>query len=62
MKREWIIWSIEHNAWWKPRRNGYVIERVNAGRYTYDEAVKIVESGNINKNNTPNEAMIKLYE
>lgn len=62
MKRNWIIWSIEHNAWWMPNHNGYVVERESAGRYSYEEALKIVKGANINKNDIPNEAMIHLED
>ncbi len=58
----WLIWSIEHNAWWGPDWKGYVVKRKEAGRYSYDEALEIVESANIGLRATPNEAMIKLLE
>ncbi len=60
-EREWLIWSIEHNAWWKPNENGYTQERDEAGKYTFGQACSIVKIANINSNNAPNEAMIK-YE
>lgn len=60
MDREWLIWSIEHSAWWKPNHNGYTKKREEAGRYTFHEACKIVREGNINLKDTPNEAMIKM--
>jgi hypothetical protein len=60
-EKEWLIWSIEHNAWWKPNQNGYTQEKTGAGRYTFEQACKIVRIANIYSNNAPNEAMIK-YE
>ncbi len=54
----WLIWSIEHNAWWKPAACGYTKNRADAGRYTFDEATAIVKDANFACNETPNEAMI----
>ena len=45
---EWfVIWSIEHNAWWAPNHRGYVRDVLRAGRYTRPEARIIVESANV---------------
>ena len=57
-KELFIIWSIEHNAWWCMMANGYTKERRNAGTYTYQQAKNIVENANIGKHDIPNEAMI----
>lgn len=67
----WIIWSIEHEQWWKGNHNGYTEELEEAGIYTYEAACKIVAGANylltlqrqthylFNKPyNTPKEAMI----
>jgi len=59
MKNLWLIWSIEHNAWWCSNHNGYTKERSKAGAYTFKEALKIVAGANIGLHDTPNEAMIK---
>jgi hypothetical protein len=58
-ERDWLIWSIEHQAWWKPLEKGYTHERERAGRYTFENACKIVKSANINLNDVPNEAMVQ---
>ncbi len=58
VEKRWLIWSIEHGAWWMPNRNGYTTKRNRAGKYTYYEALAIVESANIGLRDTPNEAMI----
>lgn len=60
-KSEWIIWSIEHNAWWNPKESGYTMLRERAGIYSYAKALDIVNGANINEGNTPNEAMIRYY-
>lgn len=57
-EQKWLIWSIEHNAWWAPNSRGYTPYRSAAGKYSYEEALKIVEGANIGELNIPNEAMI----
>ncbi len=42
----WLIWSNEHNAWWKPAHNGYTRKRDEAGRYPHGEAQLIVRMAN----------------
>ncbi len=37
-----VIWSYEHEAWWRPDRCGYVTELAGAGRYSAEEAGEIV--------------------
>lgn len=44
-----LIWSIEHSAWWGPKRRGYVEDCESAGRYSLAEADEIIigcEPGN----------------
>ena len=60
--RNWIIWSIEHTGWWGKNGNGYLAMRADAGRYTFDEACRIVKGANIGERDEPNEAMIKLTD
>ena len=59
---KWLIWSIEHNAWWRAAWQGYTEDKRDAGKYSFEEACAIVKGGNINTNKThkPNEAMIKV--
>ena len=54
----WLLWSIEHQAWWKPDFLGYTTQRAMAGKYSYAVAVNIVLYANIGKHDKPNEAMI----
>lgn len=58
-KAMYLIWSIEHTAWWRPHGTGYTPKRSEAGLYSFEEAEKIVESANIGLHDTPNEAIIK---
>jgi hypothetical protein len=55
----WLIWSIEHGAWWRPAENGYTKLRYEAGRYSFDHACEIVASANKFAGDKPNEAMIE---
>lgn len=54
----WLIWSMEHNAWWAAE-SGYTKIRYNAGRFSYDRAREIVASANKYCGDKPNEAMIE---
>lgn len=66
--KEWLIWSIEHNAWWCENQKGYTEDIENAGKYSYETAIQIVKGANYfegqryNENTKgavkPNEAMI----
>lgn len=56
---KWLIWSIEHNAWWAPAERGYVENRDDAGVYSYERACEIVKNANRDLQR-PNEAMIKI--
>lgn len=39
MDDEYLVWSNEHRAWWRPKARGYTIYLKAAGRYTRDEAI-----------------------
>jgi hypothetical protein len=41
MPDEYLIWSIEHQAWWGPGENGYVTNVDDAGVYSRKRAVDI---------------------
>ncbi len=55
---KWLIWSMEHNAWWKPAGVGYTESRADAGRYSYEDALQIVKLANEYHKEKPYEAMI----
>ena len=57
---KWLIWSIEHQAYWSPNSHGYTISRDSAGRYGYDEAADICYKANRHLRDTtaPFETMI----
>ena len=43
----YVIWSIEHTAWWRPGRCGYTEVLAEAGRYSRAEAHAILVDANI---------------
>jgi hypothetical protein len=47
---EYLIWSEEHWAWWRPARRGYTTSMRQAGRYPKDEAEAICSSANFGLN------------
>ena len=57
MPDRFVIWSFEHDAWWRPGGYGYTPELAEAGRYTWADAQFIVRQANII---TMNEAAIPL--
>lgn len=40
-EQKWAIWSVEHQAWWRPDGVGYSKKMEHAGRYTAEEAWEI---------------------
>jgi hypothetical protein len=44
---DWLIWSIEHEAWWAPNRHGYTRNVGLAGRYSEVEALEILQDANL---------------
>lgn len=60
--REWLIWSIEHNAWWKPLAHGYTQKREEAGRYTLKEAKDFMRQANKFCGDQPNEAIVEYIK
>lgn len=57
--KQYLIWSIEHEAWWMPNRRGYTRSRKEAGKYNEEDALSIVKNANIYSTDIPNEAMIE---
>jgi hypothetical protein len=47
--KEWLVWSNEHRAWWRPKRCGYTEHLAGAGLYTEKEADDCCESRSPNK-------------
>ena len=41
-----MIWSFEHCAWWKPNGNGYTTYPDKAGVFSYERAMQIAWDSN----------------
>lgn len=48
MLREYLIWSNQHKSWLGPNERGYTPFQEAAGRYTFEEALKIVKTATCN--------------
>lgn len=44
--KEFIIYSTEHQAWWKKNKFGYTSHIEMAGVFSYEEAIKICTDSN----------------
>lgn len=55
----WLVYSREHNAWWRPNSAGYCCKIEQAGRYTKAEAEEIcLQAGNSTSDPGPSEFMM----
>lgn len=63
MSEQWLIWSNEHFAWWRPNSLGYTTDISRAGRYDETEATAICDGANryLRAGASPNEVMIAVY-
>lgn len=54
---QYLIWSNEHRAWWRPEAQGYSTLISAAGRYDQEEAIEICRNANrfIKQGELPNE-------
>lgn len=43
---EFLIWSEEHGGWWNPSGWGYTFSIRLAGRFTAEQATRIVSEAN----------------
>lgn len=43
---DYLIWSNEHNSWWKWHKRGYTTDIDQAGHYTKEAAVEICNTAN----------------
>src|SRR5216110_1061946 len=58
-KMDWLIWSSDYGGWSKPNRHGYTNRLADAGRYSFDEALEIIQDANagMSARNFPSETM-----
>jgi hypothetical protein len=58
---EYLIWSNEHLAWWKPAELGYTTITHNAGRYSKEEADAICARANFDPETINEGAVLARY-
>jgi hypothetical protein len=59
MSDRYLIYSYEHDAWWRPNRMGYTRNIGEAGVYDLSDAARIVAHANrYRPKDSPNEAVI----
>jgi len=60
--KTFLIWSNEHNAWWGPKESGYVKARRIAGRYSFEDALRICLDANLTNGDLdqPYECMVPV--
>lgn len=56
----WVIWSHEHDAWWRPNEFGYTRELLGAGVYPRGRARQIETEAN--RGQVRNEEALPLAE
>lgn len=55
-----LIYSKEHDAWWRPKHNGYTPNRAEAGKYTLAETIDILRQANHTDLDHPQEFAIPV--
>ncbi len=55
-----LIWSFEHNQWWRANSRGYTSDRSEAGKYARSTAEEIVLAANYG--GTLNEEIVELHD
>lgn len=58
----WLVWSIEHDAWWGPNHSSYYTDINAAGRYSLEEAIGICQLRSKRPNNQPCEMLVPSPE
>jgi hypothetical protein len=58
--KDWVVWSFEHDGWWRLGSGGYTRLLAEAGRYTEAEAREIEQAANIT--GVVNEKALPLVE
>ena len=44
---KYLIWSNQHAQWWAPNKRGYTSTIEAAGRYSYEQATRIVDDSTL---------------
>lgn len=61
----YVIWSNEHKAWWAPSKLGYKWHIKDAGLYSREDAMAIVDGatfGQWDKAEPPNEVLVRIED
>ena len=65
MDEQYLIWSNEHRAWWRPDRCGYTRDVRTAGRYSRQEAIETsgtARCGWVDPRRLPDEIAVKIQD
>lgn len=61
-QKVWLIWNFERGMWWKAGQHGYTPRLKEAGTYTFEEALRLVEGANkFCHKDKPEEALLPVY-
>lgn len=63
--QDWLVWSVEHGAWWRGNRNGYASRVTEAGRFSFEQASEICRDANMffqRHSNWPYETMVRVVD
>lgn len=63
-EQRWLIWSNEHQYWWRPASMGYTGKISQAGRYTFEMANSLCAEARLGlpTNAEPSEVMMLAPE
>ena len=56
-----MIFSLEHDAWWKPHSNGYTPDQAQAGLYDEADGEQIVSGANAHAHRR-NEVLVYQFD
>lgn len=56
----WLVWSREHDAWWRPNAMGYCTSVLDAGRFTLEEAINHCNTRSRNPTEADPEVMVHV--
>lgn len=55
---DWLVYSREHNAWWRANRSGYTNDIAQAGRYSKAEAEGCCNKRDEQQDGSPSEVAV----
>lgn len=59
---DWLVWSNEHDAWWRPKAEGYTTQVEHAGRFTKAEAEDHCNTRSFTACGKPSEEMVHVSD